>query len=199
MPALVYFVLSIPKFISGTALITLPDGLSGGSSSKKGGYTIVSLPTNAGPNNGSSFSSKPNIKLKSNGHKRLGGGSNHSSPSEAEMNEIKVIPSTSANLSVHELERGELYDHIFNSYKYGTKNKTQIWDVMQQQSVQQTLIEGKNGKKKQITTILPFHPNQDVYVSHSFFIKIIFSQYTKTMSGKNILELHQLIHPCRIV
>jgi hypothetical protein len=155
--------------ISGTALITLPDGLK--NSSIKGGYTIVSLPTssttthsksNANNSNASSTTSThQHTSTKTTGNKRLPSG---------EENEIKALstPSTSTNLNlnVHQLERGELYDQIFNNYAYGNKNKTQIWNVMQQ-SVQQTLIEGANGKKKRITTVLPFHPNQDVYVSKS--------------------------------
>lgn len=41
---------------------------------------------------------------------------------------------------------------------YATKNLAQVWDVLQQK-----------GKGKRITTVLPFHPNQDSHVRTTNF------------------------------
>jgi hypothetical protein len=188
--------------IAGTALITLPDGLNS-SVSRKGGYTIVSIPTpthtqtkstakgnasnvNANvnsdshivhhhhpPSTSSSASASGNLRLQYNPTTSEPSSSNLKNP-RGEL-EIKAIPIPSSE-DLSKLEMGELYGHIFNNY--GTKNKTQIWDVMQQ-SVQQTLIEDEKGKKKRIMTVLPFHPNQDVYVSINI---IYFSVFPYTFS-----------------
>lgn len=154
----------------GTALITLPDGLTA-SSAKKGGYTIISLPNNnsspsinANPSSPTPPYRPPSTGAKSTDHKKKSPLSTSQTEAENEIKVIPTIPSTSVNINVSQLERGELYDHIFNPSNFTSKNKTRVWDMMQQ-SVQQTLIEGENGKKKRITTVLPFHPNQDVYVS----------------------------------
>jgi len=59
------------------------------------------------------------------------------------------------------------------AFPYGVNNKTQFWDVMQHNG---STIPEKHSKKnsKKLTTVFPFHPNQDTYVSPIHFFLLCF-------------------------
>lgn len=102
--------------ISGTTMVTLPDGLN---SRLEPGYTMITLPQD---------------------------------------HEYEHIPPYPPKESI---PKNPARDDVS---KYGTKNMTHVWDVMQHSNLGKGNYKGKG---KRITTVLPFHPNQDAHVSTS--------------------------------
>ncbi|CAG7784681.1 unnamed protein product, partial [Allacma fusca] len=87
--------------------------------------------------------------------------SNSSSTSDLKENQIIKL-SDSSSSSAHS---SGSEDSPLSQNKFATKNKTQIWNVMQQHHISATLTsvgkKGFSGKSKKFTTVLPFHPNHD--------------------------------------
>jgi len=112
--------------ISGTALVTLPDGLG---QQLEPGYTMINLPQD---------------------HEY-----EHIPPYPSPKSDRRNPPKSS-----YRDDRG----------KYGTKNLTHVWDVMQHGS-------GAKGKAKRVTTVIPYHPNQDAHVSFTALFLLLIVQH----------------------
>lgn len=133
--------------VSGTALITLPDGLD---TMLQPGYTMITIPAtqNQSSSRKHAGASRSSHRGRGDDVKPLvtsgGGGRSKASAGLSSDDECKL---------------------------FATKNKAQIWDVLQQNKIdaqgegdEETGGRGSKSKKK-ITTIFPFHPNQDSHVS----------------------------------
>lgn len=134
--------------VSGTALITLPDGLD---TMLQPGYTMITIP--ATQNQQQSSSKKPSGASR-NSHRGKG-------------DDVKPLVTSGGGRS-----KGTGLSSDDDECKlFATKNKAQIWDVLQQNKIEaqgegDEDTGGRESKsKKKITTIFPFHPNQDSYVS----------------------------------
>lgn len=160
--------------VSGTALITLPDGLD---TMLQPGYTMITIPA--------TNTARP-MSPKSSSHSQLvveGGSTLGSSPSGGNPHRKTLGKDGVVKIAMGQDDDKPLVTKGSSSGSgsddecklFSTKNKTQIWDVIQQTVGKQDTI-GSKGKKK-ITTIFPFHPNQDSYVSQAICHCLVIPTY----------------------
>lgn len=156
--------------VSGTALITLPDGLD---KMLQPGYTMITIPASKSITSSSSKTpsaaggvgaedGKPTPATAVGGARSINKNGNNK---DAAINitigiddEKPLVPPGGGSSSSNNSSDDECK-------LFGTKNKAQIWDVLQNTMGKQHDAGGGGKNKKKITTVFPFHPNQDAYVS----------------------------------